>query len=109
MRAVIEQILHELKQKLPPKVRRQIVEMRCFGSYVRGDEQPDSDLDLLIVLREENEGIQELINETVYDTMWNHDFTPLLAVKIISELHYRELRKKNSFFYQNLQQEGVLI
>ena len=105
----IKQILDEFKQKLPSGVQQQIVQMRCFGSYAKGNEQPDSDLDLLIVLKAEDENIQEVINEVAYNIMWEHDFTPLLAVKIISEAHYKDLGRKNSFFYQNLQQDGVLI
>ncbi len=109
MRAGIKQILDEFKQKLPSGVREQIVEIRCFGSYARGDEQPDSDLDLLIVLKAEDKGIQESINETAYNIMWAHDFKPLLAIKIFSETHYKELAQIGSFFYQNLEQDGVLI
>jgi predicted nucleotidyltransferase len=49
----LNQLLPRLQASLPDLiVRYQIASLGVFGSYVRGEEQPDSDLDLLVEFRE---------------------------------------------------------
>jgi predicted nucleotidyltransferase len=47
------QVLHILKQeKNTLKTRFGVEELALFGSYARGDENPDSDVDLLVSFKE---------------------------------------------------------
>jgi predicted nucleotidyltransferase len=49
----LSQLLPRLRASLPDLITRyQIVSLGIFGSYVRGEERPDSDLDLLVEFSE---------------------------------------------------------
>jgi len=50
----LQNILQQLRAYLPEiKDQYQIKDIRVFGSYARGEQTPDSDLDLLIDLKQE--------------------------------------------------------
>ncbi|MHA1385669.1 MAG: nucleotidyltransferase domain-containing protein [Candidatus Helarchaeota archaeon] len=51
----INQIGKELRHKLEEKFKKNLVSLAFYGSRVRGDNFPDSDLDLLIILNEFDE------------------------------------------------------
>ena len=49
----IDELLPRLRECLPDLAARyQIASLGTFGSYVRGEQQPDSDLDLLVEFHE---------------------------------------------------------
>jgi predicted nucleotidyltransferase len=102
-------ILKQFKKQLPAWIKMRIVEIRCFGSYARGEEKEDSDLDILVIVDRESSNLEEKIFDIAYQLMWEYDFQPLLSVKTMSKKHYDFLRNTNSLFYQNLQKEGVVV
>lgn len=62
-----------------------------FGSWARGDAQPDSDIDLLIVLDEVPSRRRELARMS--DVLWRHSLEndTIVAEIPVSETEYREL------------------
>jgi predicted nucleotidyltransferase len=51
--STLNQLLPRLQASLPDLIARyQIASLGIFGSYVRGEEQPGSDLDLLVEFQE---------------------------------------------------------
>ena len=46
----LKQLLVELKQGLKKIYGRQLVALLLYGSYARGEQEPESDLDILIIL-----------------------------------------------------------
>ena len=102
-------ILKQFKKRLPASVKRHIIEVRCFGSYVRGEEKEDSDLDVLVILDREDSQLEEKVFNIAYQLMWDYDFQPLLSVRTMSKKHYDSLRDAHSLFYQNLQKEGIAV
>ncbi|WP_240922535.1 nucleotidyltransferase domain-containing protein [Thermococcus sp. 9N3] len=46
------EILREMKEKLIEILGDDLVEVILFGSYARGEAKEDSDVDVLVVLRE---------------------------------------------------------
>ncbi|MGY4707501.1 nucleotidyltransferase family protein [Candidatus Bipolaricaulota sp. J31] len=52
-RPTLEEILRTLRRHLPElRERYRVKSMWIFGSYVRGDQKPDSDLDILVEFEE---------------------------------------------------------
>jgi len=105
----VEEILVQLKQRLWSRLAADMVSVTCFGSYARGEETADSDLDVLVVVRQRDKAISDFIREQVYAVMWSHDFDPVLSVKIFSEVEWNQLARLKSSFYENLQKEGVAV
>ena len=102
-------ILRQFKERLPARIKKHVIEIQCFGSYARGEEKEDSDLDVLIIVDRENSKLEKEIFDIAYQLMWEYDFQPLLSVKTMSKKHYDFLRNINSLFYQNLQKEGIVV
>ncbi len=79
-----------------------------FGSYARGDNRKDSDLDLLILLERENISREDEIKiryplyEIEFDT--GQIISPLVLSRSVWETKY-----KISPFYKNVLNEGVVL
>ena len=105
----IAQMLKQLKEKITSQFGAGIVNIIVYGSYARGEESEDSDLDILIVTREKDEDMERHVDNIVYDAMWEHDFNPILSVQLITEEHFKKLRNIGSSFYRNIEKEGISL
>lgn len=83
--ADIKTILQAQKPDLAQKYG--VVEVGIFGSYVRGEQRPDSDIDILIELQEPPRvDLFDLVN-------LEHDLSDLLGVKVDVAIK-KNLRKR---------------
>jgi predicted nucleotidyltransferase len=102
-------IILELKKRLPDTVRDHIRKVIVFGSRVRGEGSEDSDLDLLILVDRKAPELEVKIEDAAYQVMWDHDFKPILSIKLFTESGYRDLVKEGFSFYKNIEREGVAL
>ena len=102
-------IILELKKRLPDTVRDHIRKVIAFGSRVRGEGSEDSDLDLLILVDRKAPEIEVKIEDVAYEVMWDHDFEPILSIKLFTESGYHDLVKEGFSFYKNIEREGVAL
>jgi predicted nucleotidyltransferase len=85
-------------------------EVILFGSRARGDAQPDSDIDLLILINKENLTYKEIKNITnpLYELElqdnYNVSISPLIYTR--KQWHNRPFRTP---FYINVMKEGIKI
>ena len=63
--AKLEAILTSLRNGLETLLGDQLEAVYLYGSYARGDSQPDSDIDVLVVLREDFDYF-DVLNKTSY-------------------------------------------
>jgi uncharacterized protein len=101
--AVLDEVVSALRESLGDV----LLLVRLFGSQARGDAQADSDVDLLVVVREKSPSIEEALSRAVYDVMWCHDFRLLLSPVVFDEASYRRLVEQGFSFVRNIQREGV--
>jgi predicted nucleotidyltransferase len=106
---IVEEIKQKLKKRLLSKISDKVVKVIIFGSYAKGDETQDSDLDILIVVTDKSKKLEKQIFDITYEIMWEYDFTPLISLEIMTEEHWRMLKDKNSSFYRNIQREGIIL
>jgi len=109
MNRIVEEIKQKIKEKLLSEVPERVLKIIIFGSYARGDETPDSDLDILIVVTDKSKKLEKQIFDIAYEIMWDYDFTPLISLEIMTEEHWQQLKNKNSSFYRNIQREGIAL
>lgn len=102
-----KQIISEIKEKLQPEIRNHIRQIILFGSRVRGEDTPDSDLDILILVDQTNPTFEKELEESAYQVMWDHNFRPILSLKIYTEDHFQKGLSKGYSFYRNIQKEGI--
>ena len=104
-----KQLIHELRSRLPEEVRRHITKLILFGSRARGDAAADSDLDLVALVDEKTQALEDAIDEVAYRVMWDHDFQPVISLKIFTEAQFRLAATKGYSFYRNVEREGVEV
>ena len=104
---MIGEIRQKLRERLLSAIPNTILRSIIFGSYVRGDETPNSDLDILIIVTNKSKKLEKQISDAAYEIMWEYDFTPLISLEITTEEHWQFLKNKGSSFYRNIQREGI--
>jgi predicted nucleotidyltransferase len=84
-----------------------LLEIRIFGSKVRGDFDAESDIDILLVIRDEDWHIREDISKITADINLEY------GCNISSVIYTQEEHEKNKYFrtlfIQEVEKEGVPI
>lgn len=104
-----KQIVAELKGRLPAEVLRHLRQMILYGSRARGDTADDADLDLVALVDEKTPELEEALDDIAYKVMWEHDFKPIISLKVFSEVRFRDSLAKGFSFYRNVEREGIVI
>jgi hypothetical protein len=103
------EIILEFKKRLPPDVISHIRKVIAFGSRVRGQGEEDSDLDLLILVDRKTSELESKIEDIAYQVMWDHDFKPIISIKLFTETSYHNSLSEGFSFYKNIEREGVSL
>ncbi|MDW7681579.1 MAG: nucleotidyltransferase domain-containing protein [bacterium] len=99
----VDWLVKQLKQQLPD----QLLQMNFFGSKLRGDFQPDSDIDLLIVVKQRSEKILDQIAQLLLEAELKFD--PKISVIIFSEHEFQQNQAWETPFIKNIQYESVRL
>ena len=102
-------LIEELRQRLPVEALRHIRQMIMYGSRARGDASEDSDLDLVALVDIKTDELERLLDDTAYNLMWDHDFKPIISLKVFSEEKFVHAANQGRSFYRNVQKEGIVI
>lgn len=96
-------IVTEVRRGLESVYGDRLAALLLFGSYARGDAEPGSDVDLLVVLRGEVEPAREIsrTSDVLADVSLEHDV--VVSCAYVSEERFRTER---SPFLLNVRREG---
>ena len=97
--------LKKLKEKLARDFR--LVELRLFGSKARGDSDPESDIDLLIVLEDYDRQTEQAVSHLCFEI--SIEYGVLLVPVLYSRAEYESDLTRVTPFYQNVSKQGVLV
>ncbi|MGB3693183.1 MAG: nucleotidyltransferase domain-containing protein [Spirulinaceae cyanobacterium] len=98
----VNNILKELKSYLENIYQQQLAKIILYGSQARGDAQPDSDIDILVVLKKdfhlfsEIKKVSHFITELClkYDAVISCNFSSLERLENYENNYYRNIRKE---------------
>ncbi|MCF6271093.1 MAG: nucleotidyltransferase domain-containing protein [Melioribacteraceae bacterium] len=76
-----------------------------FGSKARGASNKESDIDILIVLKNKNSVLLNQIVNILVDIQLNYDAN--ISPLIYSEYEFKMNRELGSYFIENLEKEGI--
>lgn len=104
--SVLVPALRDVKRALRTIYGTRLSGIYLYGSYARGDYDADSDVDLLVTLRDEANPWTESsrLSETLSDICLTHDL--LIAVYTVPEVW---LRERETPLFINIRREGVLV
>jgi predicted nucleotidyltransferase len=101
--ATIRQFAKIARERFGKEIRKIIL----FGSAARGDAREDSDIDILVVAKNEDYQLQKALSGIAFDLML--ETKELLSVKVFSRQEFEFLREVNSSFLSNVLKEGIEI
>ena len=105
----IKEILTQFRKKVFSEFSEQTIKIFVYGSCARGEERPDSDLDILVIVKKKSDSLEEKIKDIAYEIMWEWNFAPLISVEIFDEEYFKNLEKMGSSFCRAIQSEGILL
>jgi predicted nucleotidyltransferase len=99
--------LHRIQDSLRSALPNEFSAMFAFGSRVRGSHGPDSDYDILVIVKTKNPRIES----AVIDAFLNEeDYSGITFDPVIKSLKSFNMEKKHrTSFYRNVSKEGTKV
>ena len=103
----LTEILSQLRAYLEQEYGERLVQVLLFGSQARGDAEPDSDIDVMVILRDTVDSCTEINHISSFLTVLCLDYAVLVSCVFASEAQFQS--KKDSYFFRNVHQQGVPV
>ncbi|MBS1258606.1 MAG: hypothetical protein MAG551_01665 [Candidatus Scalindua arabica] len=97
------------KNRLPSDVKGHLERIIVFGSRARGEAKEESDIDVVALVDKKTSEIERKLEDVAYQVMWDHDFKPIISLKVFAESQFNSAIKRGFSFYENVQKEGVSV
>jgi uncharacterized protein len=106
MNPTLQIILTQLKQALTEFYGDRFLHLTLFGSQARGDAEPGSDIDVLVVLKPPVNPGEEIkrTGKAIADLSLHHDV--VISCLFMDETHYQT---RNGSLLRNIRREGILL
>jgi len=102
-KSALQQFKADLNQALDLK----IIELKLFGSKARGDDRPDSDIDLLVIVADDDWRICDVVYGIATDILLQTDIS--ISPKVISKNQLELLQKEDTFFLRNISRDAIAV
>ena len=99
----------EFKKRITPDLMAHVRKVIVFGSRARGTASEDSDLDVIALVDERTSSLETRLEDIAYQVMWDHDFKPVISLKVLDESRYADALQKGYAFYRHVEQEGIPV
>ncbi|MDO9531392.1 MAG: hypothetical protein Q7O12_04600 [Deltaproteobacteria bacterium] len=98
-----------LKKRLEEMAGEQLQAVIIYSSRAWRHPDPDSDLDVAAIVRDCTPQMEGALLEAAYQVMWDHDFTPLIPLKVFDAGIFAAYREKGFSFYRRVAEEGIAL
>jgi predicted nucleotidyltransferase len=102
-REVIDSFVKELREKLGDE----IVFIRLFGSKARGDFLEDSDIDIFVLVKEKTADVRDKLAEITAN--YDIEYGLPLSTVLYDLFEYGKNKELGSFFFENVEREGIAL
>jgi predicted nucleotidyltransferase len=102
----IKDILQELKDGLKKRYGRKLKSMMLFGSYARGEQRGDSDIDIAIILEDFSHACAEIERTGDIVSSLSLKFDTLISLVPIKE---NDWRKRKTALISNIKRDGIAV
>jgi len=99
--------LETLVQRLYVHHGDRIQSVFLFGSKARGDAGPDSDIDVLVALTDDDPYLRSSVRRMAARVSLEYDL--LISVRAVSRSHWHKLSRYRFPLYQAIQSEGIVL
>jgi len=102
----LKKILNEFKEKLIELYKDQLVDVLLYGSFARGEQRDDSDIDIAVILKGDISPFKEIDRITEFSYDLSLKYSVLISIHPISDIDYSSRKYP---FILNLREEGISI
>lgn len=102
----IKDILQELKEELRNRYGSKLKSMMLFGSYARGEQRSDSDIDIAVILEDYSHACAEIERTGDIVSSLSLKFDTLISLVPIKE---KDWRKRKTTLILNIKRDGVAV
>jgi predicted nucleotidyltransferase len=102
----IRDILKELKEALQKRYGTRLKSIMLFGSYARGEQKVDSDIDIAIILEDFSHACTEIEHTGDIVSSLSLKFDTLISLVPIKE---QDWRKRKTTLILNIKRDGVAL
>lgn len=102
-----KEVIEEFVVCLKKTLGNSLLMVKLFGSRVREDFSGESDIDILLVVKEHNIKIQKKIFDILFEIDPYYDFK--ISPVIYSEFEYKKNEEMESPFVENVRKEGISL
>jgi len=99
--------LTQFKADLERALSGQLIELKLFGSKARGDDQPDSDIDVLVIVATDDWHIRDTVYDVATDILLQMDVC--ISPKVISKNRFDRLCKEGTSFMHNVSKDAITV
>jgi predicted nucleotidyltransferase len=99
-------IITEVKQGFQQVYQEQLINLVLFGSQARGDAKPESDIDILVVLKEKINNDEKHQNIIALISDLCIEYGVLVSCVYVDESQFKQ---EQSPLLLNIRQEGILL
>ena len=94
-------LAQELRRRYPERVLQTVL----FGSKARGDSQPGSDIDILVVVDREEWQLAHAISTLAANASLEHDV--VIGPRVIGTERWERMKQRRFGLYLNVASEGI--
>ncbi|MBN2089549.1 nucleotidyltransferase domain-containing protein [candidate division KSB1 bacterium] len=103
----VQNLLKAFSQQLLNQNSGNIDSIIWYGSSARGDAQPDSDIDIAIIVDEENNETWRKINDLA--AQYSLEYDCLISILLISNRRFLEMKQIGRLLARNLEKDGKIL
>ena len=100
-------VLRQFKDSVEHLLGRQLIELKLFGSKARGDDRPDSDIDVLVIVTDDDWHICDSLYDIATDIFLQTDI--FISPKVISKSRFEQIQKEDTFFSRNISRDAIAV
>ena len=99
----VEAYRKSLDERLPGQIERLVI----YGSKARGESGPDSDVDILAIIRAGDRRLKKALSFLGYDLAIGTEVVPSIQIYTVAE--WSRLAQRQSVFREAVEHEGVSV
>ncbi len=99
--------VQEFAAKVRERLGGKLIALKLFGSKVRGDDTPESDIDILVEVAQATTAIEDAVLDIAFDVNLAHDV--YISPRVIERAVFEHPVWSVTPFIRSLEREGVLL
>lgn len=104
---LVAETVRELKRRLEKEFGADLLDVRLFGSYARGEANEDSDVDVFVLLRTADWHERKLVLDVAGDLFAETDL--LVSPTVFDLARWEEWRRQERLLVMDIERDGIRI